>query len=114
LEDRAQVRKDLLRLLLDAACDRGVPRLQAELAGDEDEAAGRDRLRVRRALERRRRRLGAHHRLLAHGRGSSLSHASASAAPSPLKIASSTWPLSVPFSSRMWRTSPAFSASTSR
>src|SRR6185437_2694485 len=114
LEDCPQVREDLLSLLLDPAGDGGVPRLQPQLARHEDEAPGRDRLRVRGALERRGRGLGADDALLAHGRGSGLSHACASAAPSALKIASSTWPLSVPFRSRTWRTSPAFSASTSR
>src|SRR6478752_7690087 len=114
LEDRLQVREDLFGLLLDPARDRGVSRLQAELAGDEDEAAGRDRLRVRRALERRRRGLGPDDTLLAHERSSRRSHASASAGPSPLKIASSTCALSVPFRSRTCRTRPAVSASTSR
>src|SRR5436190_17718901 len=78
-EDRLQVREDLFGLLLDPARDHGVSRLQAELAGDEDEAAGRDGLRVRRALERRRRCLGPDDVLLGHGRASRLSHASASA-----------------------------------
>src|SRR6476661_4032333 len=53
LEDRLQVREDLFGLLLDPAGDCGVARLQAELARDEDKAAGRDGLRVRGALERR-------------------------------------------------------------
>src|SRR5207253_10674577 len=114
LEDRLEVWEDLLRLLLDPAGNRDVAGLQAELARDEDEAPRCDRLRVRRSLKRRRSRLGAHDLLVAHRRASSLSHASASAAPRALKIASSTWPLSVPSRSRMWRTSPAFSASTSK
>src|SRR5262249_16861102 len=114
LEDRPEICEGLLGLLLDGARDRGVSRPEARLTRDEDEGGGRDRLRVRRALEGRRRDLGADDALFAHGRASCLSHASASAAPSPLKIASRTWPLSVPFRSRTWRTSPAFSASTSR
>src|SRR5207248_5308006 len=114
LEDRPGIRKGRLGLLLNAAGDRGVPRLQAQLPGDEHQVAGRDRLGVRRALERSGRGFGADDLLLAHERASCLSHASPSAAPSPLKIASSTWPLSVPFSNLTWRTSPAFPASTSR
>src|SRR5207248_1554911 len=89
-EDRLQVCEDLLRLLADRPRDRGVSRLQAELAGDEHEAAGGDGLRVRRSLKGRRRSLGADDALVAHARASCLSHASASAAPSALKIASST------------------------
>jgi SAM-dependent methyltransferase len=75
LQDGSQVREDLLGLLRDPARDLGVARLQAELPGDEDEAARRDRLRVRGALERRRCGLGADDALVAHSRGRSLSHA---------------------------------------
>src|SRR5262249_41531964 len=114
LEDRREVREDLLRLFLDPARDRGFARLQPELPGDEDEAGGRHRLRVRRPLERRRCCLGANDALLAHRRLSSRSHAWARATPRPLKIASSTWSLSVPLRSRTCRTRPAYSASTSR
>src|SRR5438128_7161695 len=86
-EDRGQVRKDPLGLLLDPARDRSVAGLQAELARDEDEAARGDRLRVRRSLERRRGALGADDGLLAHSVPPMGSHAWASAAPSALKIA---------------------------
>src|SRR5579875_2685143 len=113
LEDRAKVGEDLLGLLLDAPRDRAVAGLETKLAGDEDEAAGGDRLRVRRALERRRGSLGADDGLLAHY-CTSRSQAWRNAPPSDLKIASSTCPLSVPFSSRTWRTRPACSANCSR
>src|SRR5581483_10102911 len=67
LENGAQVREDLLRLLLDrAAAELVRTRLQRKLSRDEDEAARADRLRVRRALERRGRRLRPHHCLVSH------------------------------------------------
>ena len=53
-EDRAQVREDLLGLSADLPAHQLLlPGEQRELAGDEDEAACLDRLRVRRPLERR-------------------------------------------------------------
>ena len=58
---------DLLGLLGDAVADElRVVGLQAELAGDEDEPVRDDRLRVRRALERRRSALGPDDGLLRH------------------------------------------------
>ena len=95
-----------------------APGLQPELARDEHEAVRLDRLRVRRALERRRRRLGAND-LLAHEaslrrftvRGR---HAWPSAAPTALKIAASTCCGSVPSSSRTCRFSRAASTSSRR
>ena len=98
LEDRLQVREDLLGLLLDPARDRGVARLQAELPGDEDEAAGARSP----ASTARPGTAPAQPRCGRRSCRSSdvppvCSHASARAAPSALKIASSTWPLSVPF-----------------
>src|SRR5205823_12655338 len=86
---------------------------QRELAGDEHEVAGADRLRVRRDLERRRRRLGAHDGL-AHAVPPSLAHAWASATPSALKIASSPCWLAVPLRSRTWSVTPAPAANWSR
>src|SRR5260221_5438145 len=61
LEDRPQICEELLGLGADlAALKVLVPRLEGELARNEDEAAGLDRLRVRRPLEWRRRRLCAY------------------------------------------------------
>src|SRR6266516_1775355 len=87
LQYLAQVREDLLRLRADVSTEQVVlARSQRQLPGDEDEAAGLDRLRVRRPLERRRRCLGANN-LLAHicssGPGTGL-HAWPSAAPTAL------------------------------
>src|SRR5690349_3295048 len=114
LEDRAEVREDLLRLFLDrAARKRFVARLEGELARDEDEVPRLDRLRVGRALERRGRRLRAHDGL-AHSGPPSVAHACARARRSALKIASSTCCVSVPFSSLTWSVTPAPSASRSR
>src|SRR4051812_39985094 len=107
LENCAQVREDLLRLLLDRpAAQILVAGAQRELSGDEDEVARANRLRVRRALERRRCRLGAHDGL-AHGVPPSLAHAWPSATPSALKIASRTCWVSVPFRSRTCSVTPA-------
>src|SRR5581483_352861 len=94
LEDRLQVAEDLLGLLRDVAAQLARPRLQRELPRHEDEPAGADRLRVRRALERRRRLLGADDRLL--HRHSFRLQAWATATPSALNIASSTLPASSP------------------
>ena len=64
LEDRPEVRKDLLRLLADRAShELRVTGLERHLAGDEYEPAGHDRLRVRSALKRRRRCLRSNDRL---------------------------------------------------
>src|SRR5207245_4871212 len=88
-EDRREVRKHLLRLLLDRPAGQFlVPRLQRELPGDEDELTGADRLRVGRTLEGRRGRLGADDGLLSHSQLLLSEHACASATPSALKIAS--------------------------
>ena len=78
---------------------------------------GADRLVVRRALERRRRGLGAEHGLLhlvSFGRRCgqwAVSEARARATPSALKIASSTWSVSSPSIRRTCTVSPAASAS---
>src|SRR5919198_1913161 len=67
LEDRPQVREHLLGLTADLVGDHlGVVGTQRELAGDEHESVRLDRLRVRRALKRRRCSLGTDH-FLAHG-----------------------------------------------
>src|SRR5437763_6087286 len=116
LEDRAQVREHLLRLLADrSALQLLVAGLQRELAGHEEEAACFDRLRVRRSLERRGRCLGAndilHESSLESG---TWRQASPSAAPTALKIAASTCCGSVPSTSRTCRFRPAARASSSR
>ena len=68
LQDRAQILHRLLGLLGDAAADHPAPvGGEAELAGDEDEAADLDGLVVRRSLERSGRTLGADDLLLCHG-----------------------------------------------
>ena len=67
IEDRPQVREDLLGLLLDRlAGDLRVIGPQRELPRDEHQPTGADRLRVGRALKRRRRRLRPNDRLLRH------------------------------------------------
>src|SRR5581483_4990487 len=115
LEHRAQVREHLLRLLGDASrheLRRTGP--QPDLPGDEDEPVRLDRLRVRRALERRRRGLGADdlpaHSSPPYGRR----HAWPSAAPRALKIAARTCSGSRPSSTRIWTFSVAAAASSFR
>ena len=66
LEDRAQVLHHLLGLLRDPLHGLLVTRLQAELAGDEDEARRLHSLVVRRSLERCGRALGADDLLVCH------------------------------------------------
>src|SRR5262245_40782219 len=116
-EDRAQVCEDLLGLRADLAAHQlGLPRLQSKLPRDEDEPVRLDRLRVRSALERGRRRfrpnnLLRHESSLESGTGR---HACPSAAPTALKIAASTCCGSVPSTSRTCRLSPAARASSSR
>src|SRR5205814_8579653 len=98
----------LLGLLGDAAREELLlAGAERKLSGDEDEPVRRDRLRVGRALERRRGRVGADG--LLHSR-----HAIPIAAPSALKIASSTCSGSFPSSTRMCTLRPAPAASSSR
>src|SRR5437762_8284133 len=116
LEDRAQVREDLLGLFLDRLADEIVrARPERDLPGDEHESPGLDRLRIRRTLERRRGSLRANDRLRLHRyyflRGL---HDCASATPSDLKIASRTCCGSRPSIRRTWSVSPAPSAKASR
>ena len=112
-EDRLDVLEHLARLRLDAlALERRLAGREPELAGDEDETAGDDRLVVGRALEGRRRRLGAND-LLARQVPSPLTRqAASSATPSALKIASSTCWVSRPSTRRTCSVIPAASASS--
>ena len=91
----------------------GLSGLDPDLARDEDEAVRLDRLGVRRALKRRRCRLGTYDLLhspsLLRGR-----HAWASATPSALKIASSTCCVSRPSTRRTCSVRPAACANSSR
>src|SRR5918999_689669 len=113
-QDRLQVVEDLLGLLLDrVADDLGVVGLERELARDEHEPVRADRLRVRRALERRRRPLRPDD-LLLHGHSFRGAPAAASAPPNALKIASSTCRASSPWSSRTCSVSSAASESSRR
>src|ERR671935_1009770 len=116
LEDRAEVREHLLGLLLDRpGAQLGVPGLERKLPRDEDEAAGLDPLRVRRALKRRRRRLGPHDLLLAAHDSRLLGpDACASATPSALKMASSTCCVSLPSTSLTCIVTRAPAANSSR
>src|SRR5205814_8249227 len=58
-ENRLEISEDLLGLLLDRLADDVAARRERELAGDEHEVAAADGLRIRRALERRGRLVGA-------------------------------------------------------
>src|SRR4029079_18903143 len=111
----AQVREDLLGLLRDAAGDELLrARLERELARHEHEAVRLVRLRVRRSLERRGGRFRPDH-LPSHCSPPYAGlHAWPIAAPSALKIASSTCSVSFPSSSRTWTLRPAALASSSR
>src|SRR5262249_61951273 len=103
--------------LRDVAFDGRVPGHEPELAGDEHELADTDRLVVGRSLKGRRCCLGADHGLV-HAvslvQSRTTVNACASAAPSALKMASTTCSLSWPSTSRTWIVSPAASASASR
>src|SRR5215210_3356572 len=115
LEDRLEVVEDLLGLLGDPLPHHlPVVGPQPELAGDEDEAAGNDRLRIRRALERRGRLLGPNGGLVCHPYSFSGAAALASAPPRALKIASSTCSAFSPWSKRTCSVIRAVSASSRR
>src|SRR5690349_6992209 len=115
LEDRSQVREHLLGLLLDrVAHDLRVVGPQGELPRDEDEVAGADRLRVRRALERRGCCLRPNDLLLHQSSLRRVRQLCARATPSALKIASSTCSGSSPSISLTCSVSPAPSASSRR
>src|SRR5262249_29154523 len=114
LEDRLQVREDLLGLLGDLVRDQVVRAgVKGDLPGDEDEAAGPDRLRVRCALKGRGRRLRANG-LFVHRYSFRRWHALLRATPSALNIASRTCWASSPAIRRTCRVIPAPSAKRRR
>src|SRR6266511_130966 len=119
LQNGAQIGEHLLGLVLDRLDDDlCVLRPQGELARDEHEPTGLDRLRVRRPLKGRGCVLGANnflHVLRAPFFGAlRCSQARPSAEPSALKIASSTCCSSSPSTSLTWRFNPASATNTSR